>query len=115
MKWINRRHIFKPSGEFGWMNSHAQIPTVLDLGDKLAPFDYEGPFAQRRLIVKDFGPVVRTSDLPSEFFHIPRTRTPPLILEHGVDENSRGNHHDKHEISGDLPPSTETWHLDSQS
>ena len=39
------------------------------LADKLAPFDHSGPFAQRRLIVEDLGPVKRTSDDPAEFFH----------------------------------------------
>jgi len=35
MKWIKKGHIFSVSGEFGWMNSHAQIPTVLVLEDRL--------------------------------------------------------------------------------
>lgn len=35
MKWIKKGHIFNVSGEFGWMNSHAQIPTVLVLEDRL--------------------------------------------------------------------------------
>ncbi|MDA8768044.1 hypothetical protein N9N20_07755 [Planktomarina temperata] len=34
-RWLKRGKIFAPSGEFGWMNSHAQVPTVLNLGDKL--------------------------------------------------------------------------------
>ena len=36
--WIKRGLIFKPSGEFGWMNTHAQIPTILKLNDKLRIF-----------------------------------------------------------------------------
>ncbi len=35
MRWIKKGMIFRPSGEGGWMNSHAQIPTVLPLGDRL--------------------------------------------------------------------------------
>jgi len=35
MKWIKKALIFRPSGEGGWMKSHAQIPTVLALGDRL--------------------------------------------------------------------------------
>lgn len=35
MKWLKQGRIFKPAGEVDWMRSHAQIPTVLDLGDKL--------------------------------------------------------------------------------
>jgi predicted GH43/DUF377 family glycosyl hydrolase len=45
MEWINRKRIFKPSGEFGWMNSHAQIPTVLDMGDKLRVYFSSRPKA----------------------------------------------------------------------
>ena len=29
MKWIKNGRIFNVSGNFGWMNSHAQVPTVL--------------------------------------------------------------------------------------
>lgn len=29
MKWMKKDRIFEANGEFGWMNSHAQIPTVL--------------------------------------------------------------------------------------
>ena len=29
MKWIKKGRVFGVSGEFGWMNSHAQVPTVL--------------------------------------------------------------------------------------
>ena len=35
MQWIKKGLIFSASGEFGWMNTHAQIPTVLDMGDRL--------------------------------------------------------------------------------
>ena len=35
MRWIKRGLIFCPAADFGWMNSHAQIPTALDLGDRL--------------------------------------------------------------------------------
>ncbi len=38
MKWAKKGRIFCPSGEFGWMNTHGQIPTVLDLGDRLRIF-----------------------------------------------------------------------------
>jgi len=34
MKWIKQGKIFEPAGEFGWMNSHAQVPTVLVLPDR---------------------------------------------------------------------------------
>ncbi len=35
MRWRKQGLIFRPSGEFGWMNSHAQIPTVLVRNDYL--------------------------------------------------------------------------------
>ena len=35
MKWNKRGLIFAADGEFGWINSHAQVPTILDLGDRL--------------------------------------------------------------------------------
>ncbi|MFW6027495.1 MAG: hypothetical protein ACOC91_01675 [bacterium] len=35
MKWEKRGRIFASGGEGGWMNSHAQIPTVLVLNDRL--------------------------------------------------------------------------------
>lgn len=35
MKWLKKGRVFRPDRDFGWMNSHAQIPTVLDLGDRL--------------------------------------------------------------------------------
>lgn len=35
MRWIKKGKIFSVSGDFGWMNTHAQVPTVLDMGEKL--------------------------------------------------------------------------------
>lgn len=35
MRWIKRGLIFEPSGQCGWMNTHAQVPTVLVLRDTL--------------------------------------------------------------------------------
>jgi len=35
MQWVKKGKIFEPSGEFGWMNTHAQGPTVLVLEDRL--------------------------------------------------------------------------------
>jgi len=35
MKWIKKGRIFIPDHNFGWMNSHAQIPTVLIKEDRL--------------------------------------------------------------------------------
>ena len=29
MKWSKKGIIFAPSGEFGWMNTHAQVPVAL--------------------------------------------------------------------------------------
>ncbi len=38
MRWRKGGLAFAPSGEFGWMNSHAQVPTVLVLADRLRVF-----------------------------------------------------------------------------
>jgi hypothetical protein len=38
LHWRKQGLIFSPSGEFGWMNSHAQVPTVLPLADRLRIF-----------------------------------------------------------------------------
>ena len=35
MRWVKRGLIFSPAGVGGWMHSHAQVPTVLDMGDRL--------------------------------------------------------------------------------
>ncbi|MGD9638325.1 MAG: hypothetical protein AB7U85_04635 [Alphaproteobacteria bacterium] len=35
MRWIKKGLIFKANGEYGWIKSHAQIPTVLVLEDRL--------------------------------------------------------------------------------
>jgi hypothetical protein len=38
MAWEKKRWLFGPSNGAPWMKSHAQIPTVLDLGDRLRVF-----------------------------------------------------------------------------
>lgn len=35
MKWKKQGLVFEPRGMFGWMNTHAQIPTVLVMEDRL--------------------------------------------------------------------------------
>ena len=35
MRWVKKGHIFNVSDNFGWMHSHAQIPTVLVKEDRL--------------------------------------------------------------------------------
>lgn len=35
MKWVKQGCIFEPRGMFGWMQTHAQIPTVLVMEDRL--------------------------------------------------------------------------------
>ena len=34
MRWIKRGLVFEPSGQCGWINTHAQVPTVLVLADR---------------------------------------------------------------------------------
>lgn len=48
LQWHKQGMIFQPDGNFGWMNSHAQIPTVLVLEDRLRVY-----FATRQR--RDFG------------------------------------------------------------
>jgi len=43
MKWIRRGLIFTASGQFGWMNSHAQVPTPIIIDDIIRIF-----FASRK-------------------------------------------------------------------
>jgi hypothetical protein len=38
MRWVKQGIIFRPSGQGGWMNSHAQLPTVLVRNDRLRIF-----------------------------------------------------------------------------
>lgn len=35
MEWVKQGLVFEPAGMFGWMNTHAQIPTVLVMEDRL--------------------------------------------------------------------------------
>lgn len=35
MKWIKQGIVFEPNGNFGWMRTHAQVPTVLVMQDRL--------------------------------------------------------------------------------
>lgn len=35
MVWVKKGFIYKPSGEGGWMNSHAQLPTALLMEDRI--------------------------------------------------------------------------------
>src|ERR1700686_630765 len=35
MEWVKQGRVFEPQGRFGWMNTHAQIPTVLVMDDRL--------------------------------------------------------------------------------
>ena len=38
MKWIKKGHIFKPSGEFEWMNSHTTPATAIVMEDRFRVF-----------------------------------------------------------------------------
>jgi len=50
--WEKKDLIFVPDGEFGWMNSHAQIPSVLVLKDRLRIYFATRP--QRTLSLTGF-------------------------------------------------------------
>ena len=38
MSWKKQGHIFQPNGQFGWMISHAQVPTVHVMDDRFRVF-----------------------------------------------------------------------------
>lgn len=38
VRWVKQGLIFRPDGQHGWMNSHAQVPTVLLLRDRYRVF-----------------------------------------------------------------------------
>jgi hypothetical protein len=38
MQWIRQGLVFEPSGEGGWINTHAQVPTALVLPDRIRVF-----------------------------------------------------------------------------
>lgn len=45
MRWEKKGRVFRAAGEFGWMHSHAQIPTVLVLEDRLRVYFATRPSA----------------------------------------------------------------------
>ena len=38
MRWLKKGRIFTASGDYGWMNSHTQVPTALVLDDRIRVF-----------------------------------------------------------------------------
>lgn len=38
MKWVKKGRIFTASGDYGWMNSHTQVPTALVFDDRIRIF-----------------------------------------------------------------------------
>ncbi len=66
MPWIQKSFIFKPSGDFPWSRTHAQVPTALLLKDRIRIY-YATRNAQGRSLTS-FIDVAR--DNPSHILHI---------------------------------------------
>jgi hypothetical protein len=50
VNWTKKGRIFVPDGNFGWMNSHAQVPSVLALEDRYRVYFATRPFNEQTLI-----------------------------------------------------------------
>ncbi|MCG8443809.1 MAG: hypothetical protein MI723_18570, partial [Caulobacterales bacterium] len=85
MRWIKKGLIFTASGEGGWMNSHAQIPSVLVMKDRLRI--YFSSRRERTLSLTTFLDVDR--DDPGRILYLHETPIlepgpPGAFDEHGV-------------------------------
>jgi hypothetical protein len=85
MRWEKKGRVFCASGEFGWMSSHAQIPTGLCLGDKIRIYFATRPEAGSSVTAfldvdaLDPGKVVYVHDRP-----VLEPGRPGSFDEHGV-------------------------------
>lgn len=75
MKWIKKGLIFKANGEYGWINSHAQVPKVLVKEDLLRVYFSPRPVPRESCIAM----MDLDIDNPS---HIRKIYEKP-VLEHG--------------------------------
>lgn len=85
MKWEKKGLIFKPNNNFGWMNSHAQIPAPLLLEDRFRVYFSSRP--EKNLSLTSF--IDLELDNPSNIIFL--NKTPILSLgdrglfdEHGI-------------------------------
>jgi predicted GH43/DUF377 family glycosyl hydrolase len=68
--WHKRGLIFRPQGQWGWMNSHAQVPTALVLEDRIRVYVASRPKAGVSLTgyvdldIEDPGKVITISSKP---------------------------------------------------
>lgn len=85
MKWIKKGQIFLVDGNSGWMNSHAQIPTVIVLEDRLRVYfstrekKTESKTTYLDLDIKDPKKILYVHDKP-----ILTNGKPGTFDEHGV-------------------------------
>lgn len=85
MNWIKKGLIFSPSGEGGWMRSHAQVPTPLLLGDVIRVYFSSRPEQGMSLTTfldldaKDPSRVLRVNSKP-----ILELGKPGTFDEHGI-------------------------------
>lgn len=88
MKWIKKGRIFKASGEYGWIRSHAQIPTVLVKDDVLRVYFSPRPqpglscIAAMDLDIENPVRIIRIYDKP-----VLEHGEPGYFDEHGVMPN----------------------------
>lgn len=85
MRWFKKGRIFNVSKNFGWMNSHAQIPTVLVLDDRLRIYFATRPRPKESLTsfidvdIQDPSKVLYIHDKP-----ILELGRPGMFDEHGI-------------------------------
>ncbi len=83
--WARRGRIFCPSGEFGWMNSHAQVPTVLVKPDRFRVYFATRP--ERGLSMTTFVDLDRADPFRILYLHdrpILELGRPGTFDEHGI-------------------------------
>lgn len=70
MKWIKKGHIFKPSGKFDWSYEYAQVPTPLELEDRLRIFYTTRPKPQNGLYISHTSFIDVSKEEPSKILYI---------------------------------------------
>ncbi len=83
MRWIKKGLIFRPNGEGGWMNSHAQVPRALVLEDRIRVFFASRPEMNKSLT----GFIDLDIDDPIRILHIHEKPILPLGEEGAFDEH----------------------------
>jgi hypothetical protein len=93
MQWNKRGHLFNVSGEHGWMNSHAQIPTALVMEDRVRIYFATRP--ERGLSLTTFVDVSRADPKEILYLHnkpLLELGSPGSFDEHGIMPSSVCEH-----------------------